>query len=132
MGSKHSRRKTRQNIGVCRVLPGAIIMINVLSAFMAIHGPASPVGFSDRRSEAEPNLCSEVNSLTSHPSPFLGTLEVVTLNMKVVLVFTLLILPGHLILGKRILPVPGHVFSLPFSAHFYHLFLRTPFMTHDS
>lgn len=132
MGSKHSRRKARQNVGVCPVLLGAIIMINVLSASMALHGPASPVGFSDRRSEAEPNFCSEVNSLTSHPSPFLGTLEVVTLNMKVVLVFTLLILPGHLILGKRILPVPGCVFSLPFSAHFYHLFLRNPFMTRDS
>lgn len=132
MGSKHSRGKARQNVGVCHVLPGAIIMINMLSAFMAIHGPASPVGFSDKRSEAEPNLCSEVNSLTLHPSPFLGTLEVVTLNIKVVRVFTLLILPGHLILGKQILPVPGCVFSLPFSAQFYHLFLRTPFMTRDS
>lgn len=76
--SKHSRRKTRHNFGVCHVLPGAITVINGLSASMAIHGPASPVGFSDKRSEAEPNLCSEVNSLTSHPSPFLGTLEVVT------------------------------------------------------
>lgn len=89
MESKHSRRKTRQNVGVYRVLPGAIITINGLSASMAIHGPASP----DKNSEAEPNLCSEVNSLTSHPSPFLGTLEVVMSNTKVALAFTLLTLP---------------------------------------
>lgn len=110
MESKHSRRKRRQNVGVCRVLPGAIIMINVLLASVAIHGPASPAGFSDKRSEAEPNLCSELNSLTSHPSPFLGTLGVVTSNRKVTLIFTLFILSDHLVLGKGILPGPGCVF----------------------
>lgn len=79
LGGKQTRQEEkRDNFGVCHVLPGAIIVINGLSASMAIHGPASPVGFSDKRSEAEPSLCSEVNSLTSHPSPFLGTLVVVT------------------------------------------------------